>query len=131
VEDRKFEKIIGLVILIISVAMILAGAVMFGCEKAHAHGEADWVRQGDYKGPDGSRCCGENDCQIFPKEKVKEVGTGFILDTEWGIEHISYKDAKPSEDGNYWRCHFNEYDSGKHIMKSGKTRCFFYPKNLM
>lgn len=82
-----------------------------------AHDDYDWINKGQYRGPDGSLCCGPSDCEAVPKERVQETPSGFYLPDY--KETVPHAEAVPSEDGRFIRCH----------DFSGYRRCFFAPLN--
>ena len=91
---------------------------------AYAHGDADWIRQGEFKSKAGSSCCGEQDCERFPKQNVVLKEDGFYeLHYQWKqtdvTENFPIKETKNSVDDDYWRCHYST---------DGKTKCFFAPR---
>jgi hypothetical protein len=74
-----------------------------------------WINHGNYKSPDGTHCCGDNDCRALAPEEVKITPRGYAL---MNGELVPFSEAQPSEDGEYWRC--KRYD--------GSRRCFFAPQ---
>jgi hypothetical protein len=73
-----------------------------------------WINK--YKRLDGSGggCCGENDCEMIPRESVRATGDGYVLPSG---ERIGYLETQPSEDGEFWRCEY-----------AGERTCFFAPE---
>jgi hypothetical protein len=96
-------------------AAIMLFAALFAltvARPARAHGEAAWIMQGET-----SWCCGEKDCAVVPATRVRVVPGGyFLLDTG---ETIPEEVAKPSPDGEFWRCRVNADEP------NSLTRCFF------
>lgn len=88
---------------------LVAGWVLGSVYPVRAHEDADWIRMH----PDFSWCCSEHDCGVYPAEKVHVSDRGYVIEDG---EVIPYEDAKPSNDGRYWRC-----------VRPGGTRCFFAP----
>jgi hypothetical protein len=81
---------------------------------AYAHDS--WISRGGFRGPqNGEWCCGASDCAVVPSSAVKIGGAGFELTPT--SETVPYKEALPSVDGQYWRCH----------RPNGTRRCFFAP----
>ena len=75
-----------------------------------------WISRGGFRGPaNGEWCCGASDCAVVPASAVKVGGEGFELTPM--KETVPYKEALPSVDGQYWRCH----------RPNGTRRCFFAP----
>ncbi len=68
----------------------LALAISAGCSAAEAHSWYPW------------ECCSENDCAPIPlAEAPREEGGGFTLVDG---RRISYRELKPSPDGNWHLC---------------------------
>ena len=89
---------------------VLASFLVAGA--AWAHGEYFWIQERDKRM--GEACCGEHDCH---KVRVT-VTAGQYLFAFNGVSYaITQKDAKPSEDGDYWAC----------ITDPSYLRCFFAP----
>lgn len=73
----------------------------------------------------GEWCCGEGDCEAlteyYPDGSAVigwEPGRYIIYDsTRHSVETIPEREAMPSPDGRYWRCH----------RPDGSRRCFFAP----
>jgi hypothetical protein len=75
-----------------------------------------WISRGQFRGPqNGEWCCGASDCFVVPASSVKPGNNGFELSAT--AEMVPYKEALPSADGQYWRCH----------RPNGTRRCFFAP----
>jgi hypothetical protein len=68
------------------------------------------------------RCCGKEDCVQLPDGGVIRNVDGSYVVLETG-EVFAWSDPQieSSEDGTYWRCHYN---SGQ---RQGQTRCLFVP----
>jgi hypothetical protein len=92
-------------------AFLLSAAAL-----AHDPGGApNWIATGDYRGPDGVHCCGPQDCAPLADGDVEVRAGGYFIKSLG--EPVPFSEAKPSEDGHYWRC--RKYD--------GTRRCFFSP----
>jgi hypothetical protein len=75
-----------------------------------------WIAAGGFRAPVGNEwCCGEHDCVAIPSERVKPNGSGYELSSP--VELVPYREALPSQDGQYWRCQ----------RPDGSRRCFFAP----
>src|SRR5205085_6933444 len=90
INKSKSAKLISWVFFVCVLVFILFGIVIYAARKASAHGEAAWIREGMYVNSDGKGCCGEQDCAIFPAEKVRTMAEGYVIESDWGIEFISY-----------------------------------------
>ncbi|MBX2806083.1 MAG: hypothetical protein KTR19_08930 [Hyphomicrobiales bacterium] len=91
-----------------------AVALTFFTSTAFAHDS--WISRGGFRGPqNGEWCCGASDCFVVPSSSVKTGEGGFELYN--ATEVVPYKEALPSVDGQYWRCH----------RPNGTRRCFFAP----
>jgi hypothetical protein len=96
-------------------AVALAAVVLFGASSA-AFAHDSWISRGGFRGPqNGEWCCGAIDCFVVPASSVKTGNAGFELNG--AAEVVPYKEALPSVDGQYWRCH----------RPDGTRRCFFAP----
>lgn len=95
--------------------MLLAALALFSfTSTVYAHD--NWISRGGFRGPqNGEWCCGAVDCFVVPASSVKVGGAGF--EVEPTKETVPYKEALPSVDGQYWRCH----------RPNGTRRCFFAP----
>lgn len=100
--------------LAITVAALVASSAL-AC--AHDH----WINHGRYFSPiDGSHCCGDNDCEEIPSERVESHGDGsftFVRPGLYVTEFVPAREVQWSKDGNYWRCKKSD----------GSRRCFFAP----
>src|SRR5258706_5464563 len=77
-----------------------------------------WISGGGYRSPTSNEwCCGENDCEAIPAERVHVNGVGYEL-MIGRVEIVPYNEALPSSDGQYWRCQ----------RADGSRRCFFAPE---
>ena len=85
---------------------------------AWGHGEYDWIRKGGYIGPNGSPCCGEDDCYKIRRDEVSLQDGVFHL-PKWRLT-VPVKDALVSEDEHYWLC-----------MNWDELRCMFSPMRGM
>lgn len=86
---------------------------------AGAHGEAEWIREGGFRAPlSGEWCCGPTDCEVVPTPDVVEDRDGWTIVATG--ERIPRREAMPSRDGRFWRCH----------RPDGSRRCFFYPPGV-
>ncbi len=95
---------------------VLAGLFVAGwAAAASAHGDHDWIRRGGYIGVDGTRCCGQDDCEQIPASRVARTAEGYHL-RDFGMI-IPFRQAKPSEDGKFWLCRADR----------ATMRCFFVP----
>jgi hypothetical protein len=80
-------------------------------------GAPNWITQGGYTSPQtGVHCCGPNDCERVDPKTIEATPNGLILHS-FGDEMVPWKEATPSEDGLYWRCH----------AYPNLRRCFFAP----
>lgn len=94
---------------------ILAGLALLGvADAAWAHGDYDWIRRGDYKGVDGTSCCGKDDCDQIPAARVERTPQGYRL-RDYGLV-VPFRQTQTSEDGKYWICRDEKL-----------MRCFFAP----
>jgi hypothetical protein len=94
--------------------LIAALAALTLTSQAFAHDS--WISRGGFRGPqNGEWCCGASDCFVVPATAVKAANAGFELEPT--KEVVPYKEALPSIDGQYWRCH----------RPNGTRRCFFAP----
>lgn len=95
--------------------MLFAALAIFSFN-SHAFAHDNWISRGGFRGPqNGEWCCGSVDCFVVPASAVKVGGDGFEVGTT--KETVPYKEALPSVDGQYWRCH----------RPNGTRRCFFAP----
>jgi len=95
-------------------ALIAAAAIFSTTSIALAHDS--WISRGGFRGPQNNEwCCGANDCFVVPSSSVRPGNAGFELSPLQEV--IPYKEALPSADGQYWRCH----------RPDGTRRCFFAP----
>lgn len=106
----KMIHMIGLTLL----AMILV-ILAFSALPARAHDF--WINHSGYKGPDGTHCCGQNDCKMVLEADVKIGSGGYVLRT-FNNEFVPFSEAQQSEDGDFWRCRKSD----------GSRRCFFAPQ---
>ena len=99
-------------IAIIGVALLLiVGAYI---KAANAHGDAEWIRLGNYVDISGTHCCGPIDCAVaLPGELTRVSGAWlhvptqtYLMDNEIGIYD--------SKDAQLWRC-----------VRGGILRCVF------
>lgn len=112
---------------------VLAGAVIvlaIAKTPVHAHYNAQWIQEGNYKNAVGELCCGERDCGELVAGKVVAMPDGFHVNGVFRItvsatglttdeevhEVVPYSEATPSPDGVYWRCRWG-----------GQRKCFFAP----
>jgi hypothetical protein len=103
--------------------LLAVTAILSFTSIAYAHDS--WISRGQFRGPqNGEWCCGASDCFVVPSASVKPGNEGFVLSTPSGgnepaanSETVPYKEALPSADGQYWRCH----------RPNGTRRCFFAP----
>lgn len=94
--------------------LIAAAAILSFSTPLLAHDS--WISKGGFRGPqNGEWCCGANDCLVVPSSAVKTGQVGFELLGDQEV--VPYKEALPSADGQYWRCH----------RPNGTRRCFFAP----
>jgi hypothetical protein len=95
-------------------ALLAAIAVVSISSVAYAHD--NWISRGGFRGPqNGEWCCGASDCTVVPSQSVKPSSVGYELQPNQEV--VPYKEALPSVDGQYWRCH----------RPNGTRRCFFAP----
>ena len=91
-------------------ALFIAGAAL-------AHGQHQWVADGQYRSvADNTLCCGNNDCTHVAKEDVKLVGDEWQIRLGPAVVTIPRNEAQWSEDGKYSVC-----------IWGGKVKCFFIP----
>jgi hypothetical protein len=57
----------------------LAVALLTVSATALAHGEFDWIMQGDYRGKDNIHCCGERDCDYIEDADITLTRAGYVL----------------------------------------------------
>jgi len=94
--------------------LFAALAIFLTSSTAFAHDS--WISRGQFRGPqNGEWCCGASDCFVVPSSSVKMSQPGFVIHPL--EEVVPYKEALPSADGQYWRCH----------RPDGSRRCFFAP----
>jgi len=82
------------------------------------------IDRGGHRNAAGESCCEQHDCAIVPKRDVIAEGQWYTLLTRdrngapdiW--ETIPLAEARPSPDGEYWRC----------ARADGSRRCFFAPR---
>lgn len=92
------------------------GAIALSLLTSTAFAHDSWISRGGFRGPEnGEWCCGAQDCFVVPAASVKTGHAGFEL--YGAAEVVPYKEALPSVDGQYWRCH----------RPNGTRRCFFAP----
>jgi hypothetical protein len=108
-----------IVAMVVSMLAFFGGPVAF-LLYAKAHGDAQWIADSNQRDPvTGLLCCGAEDCDPLPGDRVKIVPGGyFLIDSE---EMIEQQRVLPSQTGDYWRCRYTFGDM------EGKTRCFFAP----
>lgn len=104
--------------------LLLAGILLAG--PASAHGDADWIRQGDYRTKVGTTCCTEKDCGIiYPRVVAWEADAVRIVFERDGalIELRVPKEAvRPNpHDLDVWLCAL------PHEIASARGRCLFLP----
>jgi hypothetical protein len=86
------------------------------CQPSAAH--ESWISSGGFRSPVSNEwCCGASDCEAIPAERVHANGVGYEL-MIGRVEIVPYREALPSIDGQYWRCH----------RADGSRRCFFAPE---
>lgn len=68
-------------------------------------------------------CCSEKDCFPVPVERVKTAPGGWVLEDG---TFIAFRDARPSPDGRYHLCRYND-GAGALITVPGKPTCFWAP----
>lgn len=115
-RDLLRSLLIGLAIWI--VALTVAALVFVALVRlAHAHDEADWIRQQSLKNRLGEYCCGPIDCSAVDPARVHETAAGYLVDgAPGGPEIIPYSEAMPfSPDGRLWICR----------AQDGHRRCVF------
>lgn len=111
---------------------------------AHAHGPAQWIQDGQYRGQDGL-CCGETDCGWISQRDVHATDRGFEVRGAVHVvppdgkaftyqvdEIVPYSEAQPSPTGDYWRCAWGGVDASKYkttaeYMAHADRKCFFSP----
>lgn len=102
-----------------SIALVLF--VSTGTAIAHD----DWISRNQFYDPmSRAWCCDEHDCFPLAVEKVKVMGTGFVVEGQY---FVARHRVLPSSDGQYWAC-FNGEGRGPHDRPKG-VRCFFAPMN--
>lgn len=95
-------------IVFIVIAMLIAGPVL-------AHGDAQWIRDGDFQDENGISCCGPEDCSTIPRAQVRFVGHGYFVRGRL----FERSRVPPSIDGNFWLCVNTQ---------TGAPRCLFAPR---
>lgn len=109
------------------------------------HGDVNWITKGPFLSPDGSRCCGANDCAVVDPSIVNESLAGYDVNgvvrytiavwangtfpAQWRYrpnpldvnEFVPRGETLVSLDGKYWRCK----------RPNGARRCFFVPPKGM
>ena len=96
-------------------ALIVALPILAWTHPVFAHDH--WINAGRYRSPvDGMLCCGKNDCVVLSAEDVKITAAGYLLPAIGDV--VPFREALPSEDGKYHRCH----------RPDGSRRCFFAPQ---
>ncbi len=107
--------------------MLLA---LFSVHLAEAHGDHQWIANGDLHDPvSGQWCCGDNDCHVVDDAAVIYVGTGYYVRerNDSGFEFIEEQRALPlSPDGRIHRCVEHGY-----VDDAVYTRCFIVPPKTM
>lgn len=89
--------------------VVLLGFLLFTPALAHD----SWIMKGGHRNAAGEWCCGEGDC--FEVEPVRITANGYLIMATG--ETVPFSEAKPSQDGKYWRCK----------RPDGSRRCFFSP----
>lgn len=107
---KTFYVVWGIILFAIFAAVVWS---LISMERAEAHDF--WINNGNYTGPSGEHCCGDNDCHVVSAEDIKITKGGYLLSNG---ELIPYSEAQQSEDGDYWRCKRHD----------GSRRCFFAPQ---
>lgn len=93
---------------------VVSAAVLLASAEAAAHGDYDWIRKGGYVGVDGTKCCGQDDCDRIPDARIERTPQGYRL-LDYGL-FVPFRQTQTSEDGKYWLCRDQK------VM-----RCFFAP----
>lgn len=92
---------------------------------APAWAHDSWISRGALRNAAGEWCCGDNDCFMVPRDKVKLTFGGYVItgtQVTSGAEKnysetVPFSEAQPSPDGEFWRCK----------RPDGSRRCFFSP----
>lgn len=86
-----------------------------------AHGEHDWIRQNDFRDPQGFSCCGAEDCHKLPIEALMSTRDGYAVEFLGRLYRYSTDRVYGSEDGNIWACITESFGDKK-------PRCLFIPR---
>lgn len=111
---RFLPALVAIVILLVCLAVVFAPLL------ARAHGDAEWIRRGEYYTFDKPRrhCWGISDCHRLERDEVMAFGDRFKSGSLRLNLYAEWPAAKTyvSEDENYWVCFTNE-----------RPHCFFAP----
>lgn len=103
--------------IVIAILTVVYWTPVFAHDEKHL---SDWIGNGGYRSPATKEwCCGVDDCVQVPARDVEFDGRS----DSWiirGVERVPAREALPSEDGRYWRCH----------RPDGQRRCFFRPPGV-
>ena len=99
------------------VVYFLLGHVVLQYYTASAHGAAEWIQRGDYKGPDGISCCGVSDCHRLDNSAVRTSEEGYVI--QWNVLRlvVPFNQVRWSENNYFWIC----------LRPDLTPRCFFAP----
>lgn len=99
---------------VLLLAVVAAGAAL-------AHGDAIWIEKDkSYKDPNGTHCCGVDDCSRLPDASVERLpGGGWRYKPSGQVFQFDDKGVYPSIDRDFWGC---VYQQGQPAL-----RCFFAP----
>lgn len=105
--------------------LVLLPAAAIGPSLAWAHGAAQWIADGAYKSPNGSTCCGVNDCHRAVGAKTTRVSNGYKIavniDGDAYDLFVPMKATFSSIDDAVWYCALPQ------DYLNGQARCLFLP----
>jgi hypothetical protein len=73
---------------------------------ASAHDLAEWINEGDYRGPGGIQCCGPHDCGIIhpTAARVRSDGSVEVMLPDGQSWVVLPEGVHWSKDLDYWAC---------------------------
>lgn len=89
--------------IVFAVALACA-AILVAMAAAWPHGDAAWIQSGNFKGPDGTLCCGVADCHRLAPDEVKYRPGAFTV--LWKDKALPFDErhVKLSHDNDWWAC---------------------------